>query len=304
MKAMPFIPRPRRVWKLRTQSLALGKRTLVMGVLNMTPDSFSDGGGFTTHASAVEHALAMFSEGADIVDVGGESTRPGKHEPVSVPEEIDRVIPVLEGVLRHRPGSIISVDTYKAETALAALSAGAEIVNDVSGLLWDGAMAEVCAAAGCGVVLMHTRGRPEEWHALPAMDPRQLVPQVIQELAERLHAALKAGIERERIVLDPGFGFGKAYDRNYSLLAGLAELSSLDQPLLVGVSRKGFLARTLAPLYAGLDAPVERRSDASLAAVTAAILAGADLVRVHEVRSTREAALVADAVLEAAEANA
>lgn len=301
---MPFIPRPRRVWKLRTQSLALGKRTLVMGVLNMTPDSFSDGGGFTTHASAVEHALAMFSEGADIVDVGGESTRPGKHEPVSVPEEIDRVIPVLEGVLRHRPGSIISVDTYKAETALAALSAGAEIVNDVSGLLWDGAMAEVCAAAGCGVVLMHTRGRPEEWHALPAMDPRQLVPQVIQELAERLHAALKAGIERERIVLDPGFGFGKAYDRNYSLLAGLAELSSLDQPLLVGVSRKGFLARTLAPLYAGLDAPVERRSDASLAAVTAAILAGADLVRVHEVRSTREAALVADAVLEAAEANA
>jgi dihydropteroate synthase len=275
-----------------------------MGVLNMTPDSFSDGGGFTTHASAIEHALAMFGEGADIIDVGGESTRPGKHEPVSIPEEIDRVVPVLEGVLRHRPGSILSVDTYKAETAVAALRAGAEIVNDVSGLLWDRAMAQVCAAAGCGVVLMHTRGRPEEWHALPAMDSRQVVPQVIQELAERLHAALKAGIERERIVLDPGFGFGKAYDRNYSLLAGLTELSSLGQPLLVGVSRKGFLARTLAPLYEGVDAPVERRSDASLAAATAAILAGADLVRAHDVRSTREAALVADAVLEAAEANA
>jgi dihydropteroate synthase len=304
MKAMPFTPRSRCVWKLRTQSLALGKRTLVMGVLNMTPDSFSDGGAFTTHASAIEHALAMFGEGADIIDVGGESTRPGKHEPVSIPEEIDRVVPVLEGVLRHRPGSILSVDTYKAETAMAALRAGAEIVNDVSGLLWDRAMAQVCAVAGCGVVLMHTRGRPEEWHALTAMDPRQVVPQVIQELAERLQAARKAGIERERIVLDPGFGFGKAYDRNYSLLAGLAELSSLGQPLLVGVSRKGFLARTLAPLYEGVDAPVERRSDASLAAATAAILAGADLVRAHDVRSTREAALVADAVLEAAEANA
>jgi dihydropteroate synthase len=302
MKAMRFTLRSRGVWKLRTQSLALGKRTLVMGVLNTTPDSFSDGGGFTTHASAIEHALAMFGEGADIVDVGGESTRPGKHEPLNIPEEIDRVVPVLEGVLRHRPESILSVDTYKAETAAAALRAGAEIVNDVSGLLWDRAMARVCAATGCGVVLMHTRGRPEEWHALPAMDPRQVVPQVKQELAERLQAALEAGIECERIVLDPGFGFGKAYDRNYSLLAGLAELSSLGRPLLVGVSRKRFLGRTLAPLCDGIDAPVERRGVASLAAVTAAILAGAALVRVHDVRSTREAAAIADAVLQAAEA--
>ena len=245
----------------------------------------------------------MFGEGADIVDVGGESTRPGKHEPVSIPEEIDRVVPVLEGVLRHRPESILSVDTYKAETAVAALHAGAEIVNDVSGLLWDRAMAKVCAAAGCGVVLMHTRGRPEEWHALPAADSRQVVSQVKQELVERLQAALEAGIERERIVLDPGIGFGKAYDGNYSLLAGLAELSSLGQPLLVGVSRKGFLGRTLAPLYQGVDVPVGRRANASLAAVTAAILAGAALVRVHDVRSTREAAAVADAVLQAAEAN-
>jgi dihydropteroate synthase len=273
-----------------------------MGVLNTTPDSFSDGGGFTTHASAIEHALAMFGEGADIVDVGGESTRPGKHELVSIPEEIDRVVPVLEGVLRHRPESILSVDTYKAETAVAALHGGAEIVNDVSGLLWDREMAKVCAATGCGVVLMHTRGRPEEWRALPATDPRQVVPQVKQELAERLQTALEAGIERERIVLDPGFGFGKAYDRNYSLLAGLAELSSLGQPLLVGVSRKGFLGRTLAPLYQGVDVPVGRRANASLAAVTAAILAGAALVRVHHVGSTREAAAIADAVLEAAEA--
>jgi dihydropteroate synthase len=275
-----------------------------MGVLNTTPDSFSDGGGFTTHASAIEHALAMFGDGADIVDVGGESTRPGKYEPVSIPEEIDRVVPVLEGVLRHRPKSILSVDTYKAETAVAALHAGAQIVNDVSGLLWDRAMAQVCAVAGCGVVLMHTRGRPEEWHTLPAMDPRQVVPQVKQELAERLQAALEAGIQRERIVLDPGFGFGKAYDRNYSLLVGLAELSGLGRPLLAGVSRKRFLGRTLAPLYDGIDAPVERRDIATVAAVTAAILAGAALVRVHDVRLTREAAAIADAVLEAAEANA
>src|ERR1700677_4070033 len=147
---MPFATRSHFDWKLRTQSLPLGKRTLVMGVLNTSPDSFSDAGAFTTHAAAIEHALAMFDDGAAIVDIGGESTRPGKHEPVGISQEIDRVVPVVEGVLRHRPGSILSVDTYKAETAMAALRAGAEIVNDVSGLLWDRAMAQVCAVAGCG----------------------------------------------------------------------------------------------------------------------------------------------------------
>jgi dihydropteroate synthase len=303
MKAMVFAPRSPCEWKLRTQSLATGKRTLVMGVLNTTPDSFSDGGGYSTHASAIERALEMFGEGADIVDIGGESTRPGRLELVSISEEIDRVVPVIEGVLRHRRHSILSIDTYKSETAGAALHAGAEIVNDVSGFLWDRAMAQVCATAGCGVVLMHTRGRPEEWSTLPGLDPKQVLPQVKQELKERLREALEAGIDRERIVLDPGFGFGKAYERNYPLLAGLAELSSLGQPLLAGVSRKAFLGRTLAPLYQGVDVPVGCRGNASLAAVTAAILAGAALVRVHDVRSTREAAAVADAVLEAAEAN-
>jgi dihydropteroate synthase len=299
---MPFATRSRFDWKLRTQSLLLGKRTLLMGVLNTGPDSFSDAGAFATHAAAIEHALAMFDDGAAIVDIGGESTRPGKHEPVSIPQEIDRVVPVVEGVLRHRPGSILSVDTYKSPTATAALHAGAEIVNDVSGFLWDKTMAGVCAVAGCGVVLMHTRGRPEEWHALPAMDPRQVLPQVKQELQQRLQQALEAGIERERIVLDPGFGFGKVYEQNYFLLAGLAELSSLGQPLLAGVSRKRFLGRTLSALYQGVDAAVDRRGNASLAAVTTAILAGAQLVRVHDVHSTREAAAIADAVLAAAEA--
>ncbi len=293
---MPFAKRSCYDWKLRTQSLPLGKRTLVMGILNTTPDSFSDGGAFATHARAIEHALAMLEDGADIVDIGGESTRPGKRQPLGIQEEIDRVLPVLEGVLRHRPESILSIDTYKSATAAAALHAGAQIVNDVSGFSWDEAMAGVCATAGCGVVLMHLRGRPEQWEELP----EPLVSLVKQELQQRLEQARQAGIEGERIVLDPGIGFGKAFDRNYFLLAGLEEFSRLGQPLLAGVSRKAFLGRTLAPLNHGVDAPVERRGIASLAAVTAAILAGAHLVRVHDVRPAREAAAIADAVLLAA----
>ena len=234
MAKMPFALRSRCDWKLRTRSLPLGERTVVMGVLNTTPDSFSDGGRLQHARAAIEHALAMFEEGADIVDIGGESTRPGKHKPVSIREEIDRVLPVLEGILRHRPQAILSIDTYKSQTAAAALAAGAEIVNDVSGFLWDQAMAKVCVAASCGVVLMHTRGRPEEWRALPALDPKQVVLQVRQALQQRLKQALEAGIERERIVLDPGFGFGIILEQNYSLLAGLEELSGLGQPLLGG----------------------------------------------------------------------
>jgi dihydropteroate synthase len=297
---MPFAKRSCYDWKLRTQSLPLGKRTLVMGILNTTPDSFSDGGAFATHARAIEHALAMLEDGADIVDIGGESTRPGKRRPLGIQEEIDRVLPVLEGVLRHRPESILSIDTYKSATAAAALQAGAQIVNDVSGFSWDEAMARVCVAAGCGVVLMHLRGRPEQWEELPITDAKSLVSLVKQELQQRLEQARQAGIGGERIVLDPGIGFGKTYDRNYFLLAGLEEFSRLGQPLLAGVSRKAFLGRTLAPLNHGVDAPVERRGNASLAAVTAAILAGAHLVRVHDVRPAREAAAIADAVLLAA----
>jgi len=299
MVQMPFAVRPRYDWKLRTQSLALGQRTVVMGVVNPTPDSFSDGGALATPAEAIELALAMFDDGADIVDIGGESTRPGKREPVGIQQELDRVLPVLKGVLRHRPRSILSVDTYHSATAAAALEAGVEIVNDVSGFLWEGAMAQVCTAARCGVVLMHTRGRPEQWATLPAIEPNQVVPLVKQDLRQRLNHALESGVERERIVLDPGFGFGKPLDRNYWLLAGLEDLGVLGQPLLAGVSRKAFLGRTLATLYQGVDAPVGRRGNASLAAVTAAILAGAHLVRVHDVRPTREAAAIADALLAA-----
>lgn len=297
---MPFAKRSCYDWKLRTRSLPLGKRTLVMGVLNTTPDSFSDGGAFATPAQAIEQALAMFEDGADMVDVGGESTRPGKRKPLGIQEEIDRVIPVLEGVLRHRPESILSIDTYKSATAAAALRAGAEIVNDVSGFSWDEAMAQLCAAVSCGVVLMHLQGPPGEWQELPAIDGTQMVGVVKRELRQRLEKAQKAGIQRESIVLDPGFGFGKAGDRNYSLLVGLEELGSLGQPLLSGVSRKSFLGRTLSALYQGGDVPVASRGNASIAAVTATILAGAHLVRVHDVRPAREAAAIADAVLAAA----
>jgi dihydropteroate synthase len=296
---MPFALRVRCDWKLRTRSLPLGERTLVMGVLNITPDSFSDGGLFASPAAAIEHALAMLEEGADIVDIGGESTRPGKREPVAAQEEIDRVVPVLEGVLRHRPGSVLSVDTYKSETAVAALQAGAEVINDVSGFLWDGAMAKVCSAGECGVVLMHTRGRPEEWRTLPDLKPGEVVPLVALGLQQSLAEARKAGVAQERIVLDPGFGFGKILEQNYSLLAGLENLAGLGQPLLTGVSRKRFLGRTLAPLFGGVDPTVERRGNASLAALTASILAGAHVVRVHDVLVSLEAAAIADAVLAA-----
>jgi dihydropteroate synthase len=299
MAEMPFPLRSRCDWKLRTRSLPLGERTVVMGVLNTTPDSFSDGGAFTTPAAGIEYSLAMFEDGADIVDIGGESTRPGKRKPVTVQEEMDRVIPVVEGVLRHRADAILSIDTYKAQTAASALAAGVEIVNDVSGFLWDQEMAKVCVSAGCGVVLMHTRGRPEEWRTLPPLQQKEVAPLVRRGLQQRLQQALEAGIEQNRIVLDPGFGFGILLDQNYALLAGLEELSSLGQPLLAGVSRKTFLGRTLSPLYQGVDAPVGRRESASLAALTAAILAGAQLVRVHDVRPSREAAAIADAILAA-----
>jgi dihydropteroate synthase len=297
---MPFAKRSSCHWKLRTRSLPLGDRTLVMGILNTTPDSFSDGGAFATPARAIEHTLSMFDEGADMVDIGGESTRPGKRKPLGLQEEIDRVLPVLEGVLRHRPQSILSIDTYKSATAAAALEAGAEIVNDVSGLSWDDAMAQVCAASGCGVVLMHLQGRLGEWQELPPMDGKAMIALIKQELGERLEQAMQAGIERDRIVLDPGFGFGKAFDRNYFLLVGLEELSRLGQPLLAGVSRKAFLGRTLSHLYQGVEVPTGSRGNASVAAITAAILAGAQLVRVHDVRPAREAAAIADAVLKAA----
>lgn len=270
-----------------------------MGVLNVTPDSFSDGGVHFESARAIDHALSMFNDGAAIVDIGGESTRPGKHQPLTVAMELERVLPVIAGILKSRPKSVLSIDTYHAQTATAAVEAGVEIVNDVSGLLWDEAMPATLAGLGCGAVLMHTRGRPEEWNYKPRLQQAEALPLVKRELAERLQSALAAGMRRESIVLDPGFGFGKSLDENYPLLPGIEELRKLGQPILAGVSRKSFLGEALADLNGGIRATIGARETASLAAAVAAILAGADIVRVHDVKPMVEAARIADAILAA-----
>ncbi len=291
-------------WRLRSRTIELGKRTLVMGVVNITPDSFSDGGSFLEPESAIAHGLKLIDEGADILDLGAESTRPGSQAAspdaaVSADEEQARLLPVLEGILRARPDAVVSVDTYKAETARAALAAGAEIVNDVSGFTWDPAIAGVCAEFGAGVVLAHTRGRPEDWRAQPRLEPDALLATVREGLSASLAAAARAGISTDSIVLDPGYGFGKRFGENYALLARQAELLALGRPLLAGLSRKSFLGHTLAPLFGGEPAPTAARENASLAAMTAAILNGASIVRVHAVRPVVEAARIADAVLAA-----
>lgn len=293
---MGLVPRTRFAWQLRTRSLALGERTRVMAILNVTPDSFSDGGRFAGTEAAVAHAIALLDEGADVLDVGGESTRPGATA-LSADQEQDRVLPVIEAVLKERPGTVVSIDTYHAATARAAVVAGAEIVNDVSGFTWDATMAAACAELHCGVVLMHTRGTPAEWAAQPPLDPDALLPAMHRGLQASLDRAAAAGIAREAIVLDPGYGFGKRGDENFTLLARQAELLALGRPLVAGVSRKSFLGRALTPLHGGKPAPVDARETASLAALVAAILHGASLVRVHTVRPAVEAALIADQVL-------
>jgi dihydropteroate synthase len=290
-------------WRLRTRTLELGMRTLVMGVVNITPDSFSDGGLFLDPEKAVAHGLRLLEEGAEILDLGAESTRPGARAgslvaaAVTAEEEQARLLPVLEGILAARPDAVISADTYKAATALAALKAGAEIVNDVSGLNWDAEMAAVCAELKCGVVLMHTRGRPEEWRGLPALLPDEVMETVRCGLAASLAAAARAGIAEEAVVLDPGYGFGKRFEENYALLARQDELLSLGRPLMAGVSRKSFLGHALAGRRGGRTATGADRETASIAAMTAAILQGASIVRVHDVRAAVEAAAIADAVL-------
>jgi dihydropteroate synthase len=294
-------------WRLRTRTIELGRRTLIMGVVNITPDSFSDGGRFLHPDAAIAQAIRLLDEGADIVDLGAESTRPGSNAggaegsgnapAVSAEEEQARLLPVLERVLALRPEAIVSVDTYKAATACAALQAGAEIVNDVSAFTWDEAMAAACAEFNAGVVLMHTRGRPEEWRTQPQLPADELLATVRNGLEASLALAAGAGISRENIVLDPGYGFGKRFNENYALLARQAELLTLGWPLLAGLSRKSFLGHTLARLHGGAQAPTAERETASIAAMVAAILNGASIVRVHCVRPAVEAALIADAIL-------
>lgn len=284
------------MWRLRSRELALGGRTLVMGILNVTPDSFSDGGKFLQRDHAVAHAVQMLEEGADIIDIGGESTRPGaKVAEAGIPpgEEISRVLPVIQDLLRERPNAVISVDTYKSQVARAALGAGAEIINDVSALRWDSRMSDALSKPGCGVILMHSRGLPEQWKTQPASP--DIVSEVNAELSKWVSSAIAAGISRGRLVLDPGFGFGKRFDENIALLANFGQFHELGFPLLSGTSRKSFIGRTLS--REGKDVPPEQRLYGTLATVVASVLQGAHIVRVHDVRPAVEVVKVADAVL-------
>lgn len=284
--------RPVFEWNLGTRVLALGKRTLIMGVVNVTPDSFSDGGLYLDRDRAVEHALQLMQEGADIIDVGGESTRPGAKATVTEQEELDRVLPVISAVKAKYPKLPVSVDTYRAAVARAAIGAGAEIVNDVSGFRWDAKMAKTIAELKCGAVLMHMRGRPEEWRNQPPV--ADIVTLVKRELRDWADAALMAGVKRERLVLDPGFGFGKNFEENYPLLKRFDEFHQLRYPLLVGISRKSFVGRALA--REGKDAAVGDRLLGTIAAETVAILKGAQILRTHDVKACVDAVRIADAV--------
>lgn len=287
--------RPVFTWNLGRRSLELGKRTLVMGIVNATPDSFSDGGQHCGPDAAVAHALKLLDEGADIVDVGGESTRPGarvgmENPAVSLEQELQRVLPVITGIKKSKPNAVVSIDTYKAPAAQAAVEAGAEIVNDVSGLLWDPAMARTLAELQCGVVLMHTRGRPDEWKSLPKVS--DLVVLIKRELRERADAAVWGGIHHDRIVLDPGFGFGKRLEENYPLLRHFSDFQVLRFPLLAGVSRKSFVGKALTK--DGKEVAVSDRSFGTIGAEVALALKGAHVIRTHDVKACVEALKLAD----------
>lgn len=294
----PQMKRPRYTWRLRSRELALGERTLVMGILNVTPDSFSDAGKFFQRDRAVAHGLQMLDEGADILDVGGESTRPGAkvaESGIPADEEISRVLPVIEDLRRERPNAVISVDTYKASVAQAACKAGAEIINDVSALRWDAEMGQALSELGCGVILMHSRGLPEQWKNQPPSP--DIVSEVKNDLRDWAMVAVARGISRERLVLDPGFGFGKRFDENIPLLAHFSEFHELGFALLSGTSRKSFIGRTLS--REGKDAPPEQRLYGTLATVVASVFQGAHIVRVHDVKAAVEALKVADSILAA-----
>lgn len=274
-------------WRLPTRhgDIDMRHRTAVMGILNVTPDSFADGGRYLDSARAVAHGIELAEEGADIIDIGGESTRPGAGA-VSAKEEIERVIPVVRGL--GRTVSIpLSIDTYKAEVARAALDEGADVVNDISALRFDSVMVSLVAAAKVPVVLMHMQGTPQTMQQRPYY--RDVLEEVKEFLLSRIRVALEAGVEPERIIIDPGIGFGKELEHNLALLRGLPTLAFLGQPLLVGPSRKTFIGKLL-------GVGPEDRLEGSLAVAVAAVLAGANIIRVHDVREARRAIRIADAL--------
>jgi dihydropteroate synthase len=292
--------RKREVFRLQlpTRTLVLGKRTLLMGVLNITPDSFSDGGKFLAPDRAIAHALSLQKAGADLLDIGAESTRPGSMG-ISVVEELRRLLPVLQA-LRGKLKIPISIDTRKASVAEITTGAGAEIINDVSGLNHDPRIAEVAARRRFPLILMHMRGEPRTMQKAPF--PRNVMKDVTQGLRASIQKARRAGVTKSQIIVDPGIGFGKSFEQNYEILRRLPELAKLGYPLLVGTSRKGFLGRTLA-LGKGRatgkteSVPAEERIWATAATVTASILGGAHIVRVHDVAEMAQVVSVTDRLL-------
>lgn len=265
--------------------LTLGRRTLIMGVLNVTPDSFSDGGRYFKRATAIAHGLRLLEEGADILDIGGESTRPGA-PPVPAEEEMERVIPVIEAIRSLTP-ALISIDTFKASVARAAAAAGVDIVNDISGFKFDPALAEAVRQADVPVILMHLRGTPQTMHQLP--DSPDIMQEIETGLQESLNVAQAHGVSRAKILVDPGIGFGKNPQENLMALNRLARLQSLDRPLVVGTSRKSFIG-------ALLNQPTDQRLMGSIASAAAAVHRGAHVVRVHDVRPMAEVLRVLDAI--------
>ncbi|WP_136082860.1 dihydropteroate synthase [Pontiella desulfatans] len=277
---------PRRIhtWPCKGRTLVLGERTLVMGILNVTPDSFSDGGVFSDPGKAVERALEMVAQGADLIDIGGESTRPGA-EPVPVSEEIERTVPII-GKIREHSDIPISIDTMKSAVARLALEAGADIINDVSALEHDAGMAGVAAESGAGVVLMHKQGSPQTMQDNPTYG--DVVGEVRNYLKARLDFAEQEGIGRNRMVIDPGIGFGKTFAHNLALLRGLPQLAECGCPILVGASRKRFIGEILAR-----DTPAARMAG-SLGVAAWAAARGAHILRVHDVIETCDVCRIAD----------
>ncbi len=272
--------------RCRKKVLRLDERTHIMGILNVTPDSFSDGGLYVDPHKAISHGIELASQGADIIDIGGESTRPGS-KPLPVDEELRRVIPVIEA-LSAKVEIPISIDTYKSSIAEKALEAGAEMINDISGLKFDRKMANVAAKYGVPVVLMHIKGTPEVMQLDVHYDC--LLSEIMEYLEQGIEIAEGAGIDPKLIIIDPGIGFGKSVEDNLKIIRHLAELKSLGKPILLGPSRKSFIGKIL-------NAPIEQRDEGTLASISAAIMNGANIIRVHEVGPARKTARIVDAIL-------
>ena len=260
--------------------------TLIMGILNMTPDSFSDGGQFKSHNKAIDHALKMVEEGANIIDIGGESTRPGA-EAVQLEEELSRTIPIIEAI-RLKSDCLISIDTYKSKVATAALAAGADMVNDISGLTFDHNMASLVAKRNVPVIIMHIKGKPGDMQKNPNYD--NLIKEIKAFFEVQIAIAKKAGIDSGNIILDPGIGFGKRLEDNFEIIRELGQISTMGYPVLLGPSRKSFIGFTL-------DLPIEERIEGTLASITAGVINGARIVRVHDIRATRRTLTITEKIM-------